>query len=96
MRTHPADTFVEIRSPLPYCQAWQTPNGLRVFAGKEPGIGWHMSISHPDRYPTWHEIRDARYKFCPDDIEMVMHLPPRSAYVNVHQNCFHLHELKES
>lgn len=62
-----------------------------------PGIqGWHMSISHPDRYPTWDEIAKARYELCPLDIEMVMYLPPPTEYVNVHNYCFHLHELVET
>lgn len=96
MNKHPRDQFKEIRCPVPFCRAWPTPAGLKVFAGQEPGIGWHLSISHPSRYPNWDEIKDARYRFCPDDVDMVMHLPPRSQYVNVHNHCFHLHELREA
>ncbi|MEW6104774.1 MAG: hypothetical protein AB1563_00180 [Bacillota bacterium] len=58
--------------------------------------GWHMSISHPTRYPTWDEIRDARYAFVPDEVTMAMLLPPRSEYVNVHENCFHLWQVGET
>jgi hypothetical protein len=54
---------------------------------------WHLSISHKSRYPTWDEIRDARYKFLPLNITIAMILPPPSEYVNVHPNCFHLHEI---
>lgn len=53
---------------------------------------WHLSIAHPSRYPTWDEIAQARYDLVPDDVTMVMLLPPRREYVNVHKNCFHLHE----
>ena len=54
----------------------------------------HLSISHPHRYPDWDTIADARYALLPDDAQMVMYLPPRSEYVNIHRNCFHLHECK--
>ena len=56
---------------------------------------WHLSISHPDRYPTWDEIRDARYRFVPDHVTMVMFLFPRAVYVNTYENCFHLWESNE-
>lgn len=76
---------------------------LRVIVAFEPPAGgWHLSISHakrvrggdmePGRYPTWDEIADARYTLCPNDIDMVMHLPPPSEYVAVHDTTFHLHE----
>ena len=55
-------------------------------------IGWHISISCPDRNPTWEEQKKARYEFCPDDVYMVQILPPKREYVNKHQFCFHWHE----
>lgn len=60
---------------------------------------WHMSISHkfpdgrPGRYPSWDEIFQARYLFCPADKNMVMMLPPQEEYVNIHETTFHLWEL---
>lgn len=63
--------------------------------------GWHLSISHqvfdgdrgkPGRYPTWDEIKDARYRFTPPEIEMCMILPRPSDFVNIHETCFHLHQ----
>lgn len=59
----------------------------------EMDMGWHMSISRPDRYPSWDEIAKARYELIPNETEMVMHLPPRGDYVNLHNFCFHIHEL---
>ena len=56
---------------------------------------WHMSVSHPRRYPTWDEIREIRYAILPDNITMGMLLPPIAQYVNLHPNCFHLHEVPE-
>lgn len=68
---------------------------LRVIVAWEPGNGWHLSISHPTRYPTWEEIRDARYELLPDACTMGMLLPPKAEYVNLHPNCFHLHEVPD-
>lgn len=74
---------------------------LSVFVAREPH-GWHLSISHrrnlvlpgggspPGRLPTWEEIRDARYRFVPDDVTMAMLLPPSGEYVNQMETCMHL------
>jgi hypothetical protein len=70
--------------------------GQQVIGGHILGGGklrWHLSISHANRYPVWNEIRDARYALLPDDCTMAMLLPPRAQYVNLHPNCFHLHEI---
>lgn len=63
--------------------------------GPDGEYRWHLSISHPDRYPTWDEISHARYQLLDDDLYMVMILPPTREYVNVHDFCFHLHECPE-
>lgn len=63
---------------------------LVIFIGTMPDGRKHLSISHPSRFPTWDEIKDARYALLPDDIDMAMYLPSQSKYVNVHNNCFHL------
>ena len=57
---------------------------------------YHLSISHPMRYPTWDEIKEARYDLLPDEITMAMLLPPSAKYVNIHKNCFHLHQVDGS
>lgn len=64
---------------------------LTVIAGTEPE-GFHLSISHPNRYPTWDEICEARDHFTPTDKTFVQELPPRDRWVNLHSNCFHLWE----
>jgi len=59
-------------------------------------VRWHMSISTRTRYPVWDEIRDAWYALKPKECAnttMAMLLPPQSEYVNLHPNCFHLHEI---
>lgn len=71
---------------------------LRIWISREIHGGclrWHLSISCQKRYPTWDEIRDARYDLMPDNITMGMLLPPKAQYVNIHPNCFHLHEIVE-
>jgi len=83
---------VEIQSPMPHCRAFKV-NSCSVLVGQEPDIGWHLSISHPKRYPTWDEIKFARYQFMPGDITVAMLLPPPDRYVNVYDTCFHLHQI---
>lgn len=61
----------------------------------EFNMGWHMSISCKNRYPTWDEVAQARYCLIPDELTMVMHLPPRSEYISVHQFCFQLRQLMD-
>jgi hypothetical protein len=72
---------------------------LRVLVGREPvklgsKMGWHLSISHTSRIPTWDEIKEARYKFCPDEARMAMILPPKAEYVNLHPTTMHLYEVQ--
>ena len=74
--------------------------------GPQGSLRWHLSISHrtnhlvgasghplPGRIPTWDEIKEARYRFCPDAINMAMILPPKAEYVNLHPTTMHLHEI---
>ena len=69
-------------------------DSIRCLVTIDNGL-WHISISAPDRYPTWDEIADARYDLCPDEITMAMFLPPKSEYVNLHPTTFHLHEVSD-
>jgi hypothetical protein len=88
--------LIEIIPPpyLAHCRAYVTDSGCRIFVGVENGR-WHLSISHPERYPTWDEIKTARYQLVPNDVTMAMLLPPKERYVNIHPNCFHLWEIRE-
>ena len=74
-------------------QRWYSWGDCRVMAGVDPDGAYHLSISCPSRYPTWEEIKQARYDLCPADIHMAMILPPKTDYVNIHDNCFHLHQI---
>lgn len=69
---------------------------LRVIISRDPPDDyWHLSISCENRYPTWDEIKRARYELLPNNCTMAMLLPPTEEYVNIHENCFHLHEIRE-
>mgnify|MGYP000901348226 CR=1 FL=1 len=84
----------ELPSPIPGSKAFMFGK-CSVLVGKERGR-WHLSIAHPQRLPTWEEVRDARYNFTPENVTMVMILPHPEQYVNIHPNCFHLWETKDS
>lgn len=58
-------------------------------------LGWHMSISCAKRDPTWEEIRDAWYNLVPNAQKRngAMFFPPINEYVNLHNHCFHVHEV---
>ena len=58
-------------------------------------LGWHMSISSGAREPTWGEIRDAWYDLIPDSDNKngAMFFPPKDEYINIHNFCFHVHEV---
>ncbi len=64
----------------------------KILVTKEGGR-WHLSISHPRRYPTWDEIAEARYRILPREIHAAIPLPPESEYLNLARNCFHVYEI---
>ncbi len=55
------------------------------------GDGWeHVSVSTPDRCPTWDEMEWVKRKFWQDgDCVMQLHVPP-SEHINCHPHCLHL------
>jgi hypothetical protein len=78
----------------------------RVIVGREPltpGSGiyrWHLSISHESRYPTWDEVKAARYlaeelREVPLMAQLLPQVEDEREWVNVHDNTFHLHEIEE-
>ena len=86
-----------------------TASGCKVICSLEPakaapgGIWlppgelmlWHLSMSHPSRYPTWDEIADVRYELVPPDVTMAMLLPPPEEYLNVHETTLHLWQIDD-
>lgn len=76
----------------PGATAYTEPGGLTALVAKDGGR-WHISVSHPKRYPTWDELAATRERFVPDHITMAMLLPPRDEYVNAHPTTMHLWEV---
>ena len=60
-------------------------------SGPERSLRWHLSISHPDRDPTWAEQVEAIRELVPGSgaIEFVSYLPPENEHINAHEFCFH-------
>lgn len=76
---------------------WYRWGDVRALVALEGGL-WHLSISHPTRYPTWDEIYTAWYDLVPGagkDFNGAVILPRKTEYVNTHPNCFHVHQLHD-
>jgi hypothetical protein len=77
---------------------WYVWGEVGVHVSKDEGL-WHLSISHHRRYPTWDEIYTAWYDLVPGagtEFHGAIILPRKSEYVNIHPNCFHVHQLKDA
>lgn len=66
----------------------------RVFISLEDrgsaGKWKHVSVSHRDRYPTWDEIIEVKELFLGKECSAMQLIPPRSKWLNLMENCFHL------
>jgi hypothetical protein len=82
-----------IESPIIGAKAYQWGYVRVLVERRDNNYGWHLSISRPDHYPSWDEIKTARYDLLPPNITMALIFPPPDEYVNVHPNCFHLHQI---
>jgi hypothetical protein len=62
---------------------------LRVIASS--GEGWdHVSVSLPERCPTWAEMEQVKRLFFRDDeTAMQLHVPPTD-HISIHPFCLHL------
>lgn len=54
---------------------------------------WHLSISTPECSPSYKEIKEARYRYLPDNIYMAQIFPPTKEFVNLHPHCHHLYQI---
>ena len=67
---------------------------LRVIASDgalDDGQEWdHVSVSRPDRTPTWAEMCAIKALFWGDEDVVVQYHSPRSEWVNNHQYCLHM------
>lgn len=74
---------------------WRSDDGQTVIVGVEDGR-WHLSISRPDRLPSWREISAARDRFIPADVVLCVPFPPRKWWLNIHNFCLHLVETRDT
>lgn len=89
------DHWSEVHSPAPeIMRAWRHRTALQVIISKsktrDEREWWHVSISRPDRMPTWQELCKVRKDFFTEDVEFYQVLPRRQDYVNVHTFCLHI------
>jgi hypothetical protein len=61
-------------------------------ADEDPALGgWeHVSVSLPNRCPTWAEMDRIKSLFWEDDDTVLQLHPPRRVWVNLHPYCLHL------
>lgn len=72
---------------------------LKAILSRDPmpsGLLWHLSVSGPNRLPSWDELKHAKYRLVHANVAMVL-LFPRSnvPYMDLHQYCLHLYESTE-
>lgn len=54
-------------------------------------MGWeHVSVSMPDRCPTWEDMCVIKDMFWDEDDLVIQLHPPKSEYINNHKYCLHL------
>jgi len=54
-------------------------------------MGWeHVSVSLPDRCPTWDEMCFIKNLFWDEDDAVIQYHPPKRDYINCHPFCLHL------
>lgn len=64
--------------------------GLSIIATVE-GQELHVSVAHPDRLPTWEDLKIVKAMFWHTEADVIQFLPPESEYVNVHEYCLHMY-----
>ena len=64
---------------------------LHVIADDGAESDWeHVSVSLPDRCPTWEEMCRVKDLFWPPDETVIQFHPRKTRYVNLHPFCLHL------
>ena len=55
------------------------------------GLEWeHVSVSMPDRCPSWNQMCFIKDMFWDEDDTVIQIHPPKKEYVNHHKYCLHL------
>ena len=70
---------------------WVTLHGKMLNVIYSDGGGWdHVSVSLPNRCPTWDEMCIIKDIFFREDECCVEYHPRKRDYVNVHKYCLHI------
>ena len=71
---------------------------LRAIVSRDevaPGdLRHHVSLSRQDRVPTFDELAKCVHSLRPG-VMFCIPLPPRSMWLNIHENCLHAHEIHD-
>lgn len=72
--------------------AFQIPlRGRKFLCLASNGGGWdHLSVSLPDRCPTWEEMKEIKGLFFRQDEWAVEYHPPADDNISIHPFCLHL------
>jgi len=65
----------------------------RIIVSIDNGL-WHLSISTERCSPSYKEIKEARYRYIPNEVTMAQIFPPKEEFVNLHPFCHHLWEIR--
>jgi len=86
----------------PWTVAYTLGGGANCLLGREPAgargeLLWHLSVSRPNRHPSWDDLKGARYRLLPLDLAFGILLPPPDLYVNVpsQDHVFHIWEITD-
>lgn len=83
---------LEQRATMRHKSGWQSRENFRILSSEDftqHGWLWHISLSHPNRYPTWDELLAAKEIFF-GDVDCMMVMPKKEDYVNLHKFAFHI------
>ena len=75
--------------------AYEGPKHLTVIATIDDGPHGkllHVSVSYRQHLPSWRDMRTIRDAFYPDTVDVMLVLPRREHYVDVHPNCLHMQQ----
>lgn len=65
-----------------------TMGECRIVRYIDPERGLTMTVRHPERLPSWDEIKQARYRLLPRELTFCLLLPPPSEYADDPRNPF--------
>lgn len=98
-------TFDEIRNHLRFQErqrgadggnGWVTIKGKTFVVVYSNGGGWdHVSVSLPNRCPTWEEMCAIKDIFFNEDECCIEYHPAKKNYVNFHPYCLHIWKSQE-